>query len=177
MKKESWHRLTQCKKHLIGWNHLYNMHVNHKPFLFVFTLLACLHSNWCLLFSFSFWTASSLNSQCFLGFIIKHLLSLLPALDCTYLNVNISWILVRLPCSLSRISIAIVDAASFSASALCCLAKMRASRQARAFGSPFGDVPAHTAQPGHPWANGPLLHACLEPRDHRHLCADRDRSR
>lgn len=53
-------------------------------------------------------------------------------------------------------------------------AKLRAPRQAVAPGPAFSDVPAHSAQPVHPRANGPLLHARLEPKDHRHLRSDRD---
>lgn len=53
-------------------------------------------------------------------------------------------------------------------------AKLREPRQAVAPGSALSDVPAHSAQPVHPWADGPFLHARLEPKDHRHLRSDRD---
>lgn len=51
-------------------------------------------------------------------------------------------------------------------------AKMCAQRQTTALGSPSGDVPAYTAQPGYPRTDGPFLHARLEPRDHRNLRSD-----
>lgn len=35
-----------------------------------------------------------------------------------------------------------------------------------------GHVPPHSSHPGHPRAAGSLLHACLEPGDHWHLCPD-----
>lgn len=57
---------------------------------------------------------------------------------------------------------------------LCCVAQLCAPGQAGAPGSPSGDVPAYAAQPGHPRTNGSLLHAGLEPRDHRHLRSDWD---
>lgn len=53
-----------------------------------------------------------------------------------------------------------------------CLDKLCAPRQAIAPGPSFGNVPAHSAQPGLSRANGAFLHGHLEPRDHRHLRSD-----
>lgn len=39
-------------------------------------------------------------------------------------------------------------------------------------GPSSGHVPPHSSHPGNPRAAGSLLHACLEPGDHWHLCPD-----
>lgn len=80
---------------------------------------------------------------------------------CTYMDLNF-------PC-FSPLAFSTLPPTFLFHLPLCCVAQICAPRQARALGSPSRDVPAHTAQPGHPRANGPFLHARLEPRDHRHL--------